>query len=70
MTLLLVGCALLGRRPLPTTAAGTPPPTSSERTRGLARLSIVVWASTIGAVAGPNLTGLGVWTPRSCRCPS
>ena len=58
MTLLLVGAALLGA----TSAANNSSryaatDLAAEHSRARA-LSIVVWASTIGAVAGPNLTGL------------
>ena len=58
MPLLLVGATLLGA----TTAANsgaryaaTDLAQAAERARAL---SLVVWATTIGAVAGPNLTGL------------
>ena len=32
-------------------------------------LSIVVWATTIGAVAGPNLTGPGRWVAQQLHLP-
>ena len=32
-------------------------------------LSVVVWATTIGAVAGPNLTGPGQWVARQLHLP-
>lgn len=61
MPLLLVGAALLGS----TTAANsgaryaaTDLATDDTRARAL---SIVVWATTIGAVVGPNLTGASAW---------
>ena len=61
MTLLLVGAVLLGS----TTAANngsryaaTDLALEHQRARAL---SIVVWATTIGAVAGPNLTGAAGW---------
>ncbi|WP_210441211.1 MFS transporter [Nocardioides xinjiangensis] len=59
MLVLLVGAVLLGA----TTAvnngsryAATDLATEEHRARAL---SVVVWATTIGAVAGPNLTGVG-----------
>ena len=69
MTLLLLGAALLGA----TSAANNSSryaatDLAAEHSRARA-LSIVVWASTIGAVAGPNLTGLGVWTARQLSLP-
>lgn len=33
-------------------------------------LSVVVWATTIGAVAGPNLTGPGQWVARQMHLPA
>ena len=33
-------------------------------------LSVVVWATTIGAVAGPNLTGPGQWVARQLHVPA
>ena len=33
-------------------------------------LSVVVWATTIGAVAGPNLTGPGQWVARQLHLPA
>ena len=58
LPLLLVGAVLLGA----TTAANNgaryaATDLADAQTRGRA-LSVVVWATTIGAVAGPNLTGL------------
>ena len=58
MPLLLVGRrAARRRRPRPTADRATPPPTSPRSRRRARSLSTVVWAITIGAVAGPNLTG-------------
>ena len=69
MTLLLLGAALLGA----TSAANNSSryaatDLAAEHSRARA-LSIVVWASTIGAVAGPNLTGFGGWTARQLSLP-
>jgi len=69
MTLLLVGAVLLGA----TTAANSgsryaATDLAPERSRARA-LSIVVWATTIGAVAGPNLTGAAGWTARVFGLP-
>lgn len=57
MTLLLVGAVLLGAGTAANSAAryaATDLATDETRARSL---SLVVWATTIGAVAGPNLTG-------------
>jgi len=58
MTLLLVGAAMLGSSTAANSAAryaSTDLAPAATRARAL---SVVVWATTIGAVAGPNLTGL------------
>ena len=69
MALLLVGAVLLGA----TTAANSG---SRYAARDLApeagrarALSTVVWATTIGAVAGPNLTGAAGWVARTFGLP-
>ena len=69
MLMLLVGAVLLGA----TTAvnsgsryAATDLATEAHRARAL---SVVVWATTIGAVAGPNLTGVGATLARSLGIP-
>lgn len=69
MLVLLVGAVLLGA----TTAvnngsryAATDLATEEHRARAL---SVVVWATTIGAVAGPNLTGVGASVARSLGVP-
>lgn len=57
MTLLLVGAVMLGAGTAANSAAryaATDLATDATRARSL---SLVVWATTIGAVAGPNLTG-------------
>lgn len=57
MTLLLIGAVMLGATSSATYAsryAATDLAPAASRGRAL---SIVVWATTIGAVAGPNLTG-------------
>ncbi len=57
MTLLLVGAVLLGAGTAANGAARyAATDLATDATRGRA-LSLVVWATTIGAVAGPNLTG-------------
>ena len=61
MTLLLVGACLLGATSSANYAAryaATDLATSGNRGRAL---SIVVWATTLGAVVGPNLTGPSAW---------
>ncbi|MBC2934368.1 MFS transporter [Nocardioides sp. zg-1228] len=69
MAVLLLGAVLLGA----TTAvnngsryAATDLATEEHRARAL---SVVVWATTIGAVAGPNLTGVGASVARSIGVP-
>jgi MFS family permease len=69
MPVLLVGAALLGS----TTASNNSSRYAAtdlapEHSRARA-LSVVVWASTIGAVAGPNLTGAAVWVARQLSLP-
>ncbi len=57
MTLLLMGAVMLGAGTAANSAAryaATDLATDATRARSL---SLVVWATTIGAVAGPNLTG-------------
>lgn len=57
MTLLLVGAALLGATSSANYASRyAATDLAPEESRGRA-LAVVVWATTIGAVAGPNLTG-------------
>lgn len=69
MPVLLLGAALLGA----TTAANSgsryaATDLAAEEHRARA-LSVVVWATTIGAVAGPNLTGVGVDVARWLGIP-
>ena len=69
MALLLVGAALLGATSAANNSsryAATDLAPEHSRARAL---SIVVWASTIGAVAGPNLTGFGGWTAQQLSLP-
>ena len=69
MVVLLLGALMLGA----TTAvnngsryAATDLATEEHRARAL---SVVVWATTVGAVAGPNLTGVGAAVARSMGVP-
>lgn len=69
MSVLLVGAVLLGA----TTAANSSSRYAAtdlapEETRGRA-LSVVVWATTLGAVLGPNLTGVGALAARRLGIP-
>ncbi len=69
MTLLLVGAVLLGA----TTAANSSARYAAtdlapEATRARA-LSVVVWATTVGAVIGPNLTGASAWVAERLHIP-
>jgi MFS family permease len=70
MSLLLAGAVLLGA----TTAANNgsryaATDLAPERSRARA-LSVVVWATTIGAVAGPNLTGAAGWVAEVFGLPA
>ncbi len=69
MPLLLVGAAMLGATSAANNSsryAATDLAADGSRARAL---SIVVWASTIGAVAGPNLTGFAAWVARHLSLP-
>jgi MFS family permease len=69
MPLLLLGAAMLGSSTAANSAARyaatdlAPAPTRARA------LSLVVWATTIGAVAGPNLTGLSAEVARRLAIP-
>ncbi len=69
MLVLLTGALLLGATTAVNSAsryAAADLATEEHRARAL---SVVVWATTIGAVAGPNLTGVGGATARSLGIP-
>jgi MFS family permease len=69
MTVLLVGAVLLGATSAVNSGsryAATDLATESHRARAL---SVVVWATTIGAVAGPNLVGVGGAVARPLGIP-
>ncbi len=69
MLVLLAGAALLGATSAVNSGsryAATDLATEEHRARAL---SVVVWATTIGAVAGPNLTGVGGAIARSIGIP-
>jgi MFS family permease len=69
MWLLLLGAALLGSSTAANSAARYAA-TDLAPARNRARaLSVVVWATTIGAVAGPNLTGLSAAVARRLEIP-
>lgn len=57
MPLLLVGAALLGAGSSANSAARFAATDLAEDSNRASSLSLVVWATTIGAVLGPNLTG-------------
>jgi MFS family permease len=69
MPLLLLGAAMLGSSTAANSAARyaatdlAPAPTRARA------LSLVVWATTLGAVAGPNLTGLSADVARRLAIP-
>jgi MFS family permease len=58
MPLLLVGSALLGSATAANSSARYAATDLADAAHRARALSTVVWATTIGAVAGPNLTGL------------
>lgn len=69
MLVLLAGALLLGATTAVNSAsryAATDLATEEHRARAL---SVVVWATTIGAVAGPNLVGVGGSTARRLGIP-
>ncbi|WP_203335560.1 MFS transporter [Nocardioides limicola] len=69
MPLLLFGAVLLGTTTAANSAArfaATDLALPEHRARAL---SVVVWATTIGAVAGPNLTGLSAWVAQRLQIP-
>jgi MFS family permease len=69
MLVLLAGALLLGATSAVNSGsryAATDLATEAHRARAL---SVVVWATTIGAVAGPNLTGVGGAAARSLGIP-
>ncbi|PKH41310.1 Predicted arabinose efflux permease, MFS family [Nocardioides alpinus] len=69
MLVLLTGAVLLGATSAVNSGsryAATDLATEEHRARAL---SVVVWATTIGAVAGPNLTGVGGALARSLGIP-
>lgn len=69
MLVLLAGAVLLGATSAVNSGsryAATDLATEEHRARAL---SVVVWATTIGAVAGPNLTGVGGALARSLGIP-
>lgn len=69
MVVLLVGAVLLGATTAVNSSsryAATDLATEAHRARAL---SVVVWATTIGAVAGPNLVGVGGTVARPLGIP-
>lgn len=69
MAVLLVGAVLLGATTAVNSSsryAATDLATEAHRARAL---SVVVWATTIGAVAGPNLVGVGGTVARPLGIP-
>ncbi len=69
MTVLLIGAVLLGATSATNSGsryAATDLAPEASRARAL---SVVVWATTIGAVAGPNLTGVGAAAARALGIP-
>ena len=69
MAVLLLGALMLGATTAVNNAsryAATDLATEEHRARAL---SVVVWATTVGAVAGPNLIGVGASVARSMGVP-
>lgn len=69
MALLLVGSALLGAMTAANSGSRYAAVDLAAPLRRGRALSLVVWATTIGAVAGPNLTGLAGWVARRIGVP-
>lgn len=69
MATLLVGAALLGATQAANNASRYAATDLAEDHHRARALSIVVWATTIGAVAGPNLTGAGAAFARATGLP-
>ncbi|HEY1133744.1 MAG TPA: MFS transporter [Nocardioides sp.] len=69
MPLLLLGSALLGAMTAANSGARYAAVDLAEPARRGRALSLVVWATTIGAVAGPNLTGLSGWVADRAGIP-
>lgn len=70
MLLLLVGSALLGATVAANLGARYAAIDLAEPDRRARDLSVVVWATTIGAVAGPNLTGPSATVAEGLGIPS
>ncbi|MFC6285874.1 MFS transporter [Nocardioides sp. GCM10027113] len=69
MLLLLVGATLLGSTTAANNGARYAATDLAEPAHRGRSLSLVVWATTIGAVAGPNLTGLSTSVARTLGVP-
>ncbi|MDQ1103857.1 MFS transporter [Nocardioides zeae] len=69
MALLLVGSALLGAMTAANSGSRYAAVDLAAPLRRGRALSLVVWATTVGAVAGPNLTGVSGWIARRIGVP-
>lgn len=69
LLLLLIGSALLGAMTAANSGSRYAAVDLAEPDRRAKSLSLVVWATTIGAVAGPNLTGASAFLARSLGIP-
>lgn len=69
MAVLLVGAAMLGATAAVNQASRYAATDLAEDEHRARTLSVVVWATTIGAVAGPNLTGAGAAVARATGLP-
>ena len=67
--LLLVGSLLFGGAVAATSQARFAATDLADESHRGRHLSIVVWATTVGAVAGPNLTGPGRWVAEVLHLP-
>ncbi len=67
--LLLVGTALFGASTTANSQARYAAADLAEPTRRGRDLSLVVWATTIGSVLGPNMIGPGAWMARGLGLP-
>ncbi|NYE38808.1 MFS family permease [Nocardioides cavernae] len=69
MLVLLAGAVLLGATSAVNSGSRYAATDLADEEHRARALSVVVWATTIGAVAGPNLTGVGARAARSLGIP-
>ncbi|WP_067432141.1 MFS transporter [Nocardioides jensenii] len=69
MPVLLLGATLLGATTAANNGARYAATDLAEPRHRARSLAVVVWATTIGAVVGPNLTGLSTWVAARLHIP-